>query len=68
MIYTKTINSKITMNIGNEKWAQILVNSISVDKEVNPDNFQRHIIQENDKIIMYVICSMNDKLCDENIK
>ena len=48
--------SNITINIGNEKWAQILVNSISVDKEVNPDNFQRQIIQQNEKIIVYVIC------------
>lgn len=43
------------MNIGNEKWAKILVNSISVDKEVNPDNFQRQIMLQNDKIIVYVI-------------
>ena len=40
------------LNTGNEKWAQIVVNSISVDKEVSPDNFQREIILEKDTIIV----------------
>eukprot|EP01084_Bolivina_argentea_P171870 297748_1 len=44
---------EIQLNIGNEKWARILAHSVSVDKEVNPNNFQRQIVQQNDKIIVY---------------
>eukprot|EP01083_Nonionella_stella_P173292 597458_1 len=41
---------KITMQIGNTKWAQILANSVSVDKEVNSSNLRRQITQQNDII------------------
>ena len=44
------------MKIGNAKWAEILVNSVSGDKEVNPEIFQRTMTL-NDDVISVHFCA-----------
>ena len=45
--------SDLTIRVGNAKWAQILVNSVSVDKLVSPDNLYRQIRCNQDTITVH---------------